>query len=363
MGCKKIKLGFVSGDFREHAVGYQVFEVVRYLSKNNDFELYAYYNDLEEDELTKKFKEIFKFWRSIKKMSDSMVINQIKLDEIEILVDLSGYTEGNRLQVFFNKPASIQVSWAGYLASTGLKEIDYIIVDEHIAANLDVKNQFTEKLWKLKNTWSVLAPTDNIVLADIPAKKNGYITFGSFNNLKKINNKVINLWSQILYQCKNSKLILMTSQFKDKKFIEYFSKFFLDQGVNLKQLVFREETNRNDLLNLYNSIDISLDTFPYNGGTTSLESIFMCVPVLTKKGNTFLSKCGESINTSIGLSDWIAENDEDYLLKAINFANDFIKLQEVKSYLINNRNYFKLFDSKDFADQLSNSFKKMLQLI
>ena len=89
----------------------------------------------------------------------------------------------------------------------------------------------------------------------------------------------------------------------------------------------------------------------------------MCVPVLTKKGNTFLSKCGESINTSIGLSDWIAENDEDYLLKAINFANDFIKLQEVKSYLINNRNYFKLFDSKDFADQLSNSFKKMLQLI
>ena len=283
---KKIKLGFVSGDFREHAVGYQVFEVVRYLSKNNDFELYAYYNDLEEDELTKKFKEIFKFWRSIKKMSDSMVINQIKLDQIEILVDLSGYTEGNRLQVFFNKPASIQVSWAGYLASTGLKEIDYIIVDEHIAANLDVKNQFTEKLWKLKNTWSVLAPTDNIVLADIPAKKNGYITFGSFNNLKKINNKVINLWSQILYQCKNSKLILMTSQFKDKKFIEYFSKFFLDQGVNLKQLVFREETNRNDLLNLYNSIDISLDTFPYNGGTTSLESIFMCVPVLTKKGNT-----------------------------------------------------------------------------
>jgi predicted O-linked N-acetylglucosamine transferase (SPINDLY family) len=266
------------------------------------------------------------------------------------------------LQVFFNKPAPIQVSWAGYLASSGLKEIDYIIVDEYVAANLDEKNQFTEKLWKLKNTWSVLTPTNNVVLDNIPANNNGYITFGSFNNLKKINNKIIKLWSQILYQCKDSKLVLSTSQFKDKKFIEYFSKFFLDQGVKLEQLVLKEEANRNDLLNFYNTIDISLDTFPYNGGTTSLESIFMCVPVLTKKGNTFLSKCGESINTSIGLEDWIADNDEDYVLKAINFAKDFRKIQEVKSYLINNRNKFKLFDGKDFADQLSNSFKKMLQL-
>ena len=358
----KIKLGFISGDFREHAVGYQIFDVVNYLSNNLDFELYAYYNDLEEDELTNKFKKIFKFWRSIKKMSDSMVIDQIKLDQIQILIDLSGYTEGNRLQVFFNKPAPIQVSWAGYLASSGLKEIDYIIVDEYVAANLDEKNQFTEKLWKLKNTWSVLTPTNNVVLDNIPANNNGYITFGSFNNLKKINNKIIKLWSQILYQCKDSKLVLSTSQFKDKKFTEYFSKFFLDQGVKLEQLVLKEEANRNDLLNFYNTIDISLDTFPYNGGTTSLESIFMCVPVLTKKGNTFLSKCGESINTSIGLEDWIADNDEDYVLKAINFAKDFRKIQEVKSYLINNRNKFKLFDGKDFADQLSNSFKKMLQL-
>lgn len=360
---KKIKLGFVSGDLREHAVGYQIFEVVACLSKNSDFELYAYYNDIEEDKLTNKFKKIFKFWRSIKKMSDSLVIDQIKLDQIDILIDLSGYTEGNRLQVFFNKPAPLQVSWAGYLASSGLKEIDYIIVDEHIAANLDEENQFTEKLWKLKNTWSVLTPTNNIVLDNVPAKNNGYITFGSFNNLKKINKKIIKLWSQILYQCKDSKLLLIASQFKDKKFTEYFSKFFLDERVKLEQLVLKEETSRNDLLNLYNTIDISLDTFPYNGGTTSLESIFMCVPVLTKKGNTFLSKCGESINTSIGLKDWIAEDDKDYVSKAINFAKDFRKIQEVKSYLINNRNNFKLFDGKDFADQLSNSFKKMFQLI
>jgi predicted O-linked N-acetylglucosamine transferase (SPINDLY family) len=360
---KKIKLGFVSGDFREHAVGYQIFEVVKYLSNNHDFELYAYYNDLEEDELNNKFKKIFKFWRSIKNMSDSMVIDQIKLDQIQILIDLSGYTEGNRLQVFFNKPAPVQVSWAGYLASSGLKEIDYIIVDEHVAANLDEKNQFTEKLWKLKNTWSVLTPINNIVSNNIPAKTNGYVTFGSFNNLKKINNKIIKLWSQILYQCKDSKLLLVAWQFKDKKFTEYFSNFFLDQGVKLEQLVLKEEISRNDLLNLYNTIDISLDTFPYNGGTTSLESIFMCVPVLTKKGNTFLSKCGDSVNTSIGLKDWIANNDEDYVLKAVNFAKDFIKIQEVKNYLKNNRSNFKLFDGKDFADQLSNSFKKMLQLI
>jgi len=359
---KKINLGFVSGDFREHAVSYQIYDVIKYLASNSDFELYAYYNETEEDDLTRKFKDIFNFWRNIKNINDSVVLNQIKSDEIKILIDLSGYTDGGRLELFYNKPATIQISWAGYLASTGLSQIDYIIGDNYIANNINEKDQFVEKIWKMKNTWSVLVPTSNTPTKSIPAKINGYITFGSFNNLKKINHKIIKLWSRILCQCNNSKLLLKTFQFKDETFKKYFAKFFINEGVKFEQLIFEEDSSRNKLLDRYNSVDISLDPFPYSGGTTNFESIFMCVPILTKKGNTFLSKCGESINSSIGLQDWIAENEEDYVLKAVNFSKNIDELQKVKNYLFDNRNTFKIFDSKGFADELSSSFKSMLGL-
>jgi predicted O-linked N-acetylglucosamine transferase (SPINDLY family) len=360
---KNIKIGFVSGDFRNHAVGYQILEVIKYLSKDPQLELYAYYNDLEEDDLNKKFKANFKYWREIKNLNTLSVIKQIKSDQIQILIDLSGYTGGNRLEVFFNKPSPIQISWAGYLASTGLKEIDYIIADPHTLNLEQAKEQFVEKIWKSKDSWSVLTPVDNVIVNKmLPALKNGYVTFGSFNNLKKINKNIVKLWSRILSDTKDSKLILKTFQLNDEMFKEYFEKLFIENGAKKEQLIFEGDTNRADLLNKYNSIDIALDTFPYNGGTTSLEASWMCVPILTKSGNSFLSKCGESVNINLGLPEWTCKDDDDYVFKAITFSKNLNKLQQTKDYLINNRSKSKLFDSKEFADQLSNSFREMIDL-
>jgi len=357
---KNIKIGFISGDFRNHAVGYQVLDVIKYLSEDPQLELYAYYNDIEEDDLNKKFKSLFKYWRDIKNLNSLSVLKQIKSDQIQILIDLSGYTAGNRLEIFFNKPSPIQISWAGYLASTGLKEIDYIIADPHTINVEQEKEQFVEKVLKFKDSWSVLTPAENIVVNKmIPALKNGYVTFGSFNNLKKINKNIIKLWSRILFNLNDSKLILKTFQLNDEMFKEYFEKLFIKNGVKKEQLIFEGDSDRDDLLNRYNTIDIALDTFPYNGGTTSLEASWMCVPILTKKGNSFLSKCGESVNINLGLADWICNDDDDYVFKAIMFAKNLDKLQKTKDYLINNRNKCKLFDSKEFADQLSNSFRKI----
>ena len=208
-----------------------------------------------------------------------------------------------------------------------------------------------------------MKPIDNIPLNnELPFFHNKYFTFGSFNNLLKINSTVIKVWSKILSNIDNSKLILISPNFEEKEFKEYLIDSFISNGVKRNQLILDSHRERADLLNMYNSIDIALDTFPYNGGTTSLEASWMCVPVLVKRGNSFLSKCGESINISLGLDDWICNDDTDYINKAIKMSNNIDKLQSVKSYLINNRKNFKLFNSKSFADDLAAAFKNMVSV-
>ena len=362
INLEKIKVGFVSGDFNNHAVIHQIFEVLVYLSKQQNFELYAYSNSKKEDFITQELKNLFVGWKTVYNLNNLALFETIKLDQIDILVDLSGHSKGSRLEVFFNKPSAIQVSWVGYLASTGLKEIDYVIADKNSITEKE-EHQFVEKIYRLNNTWTVLKPEHDIPLSkEIPFIRNKYITFGSFNNIQKINNGVIKVWSRILASIKDSRLILVSSKFKEEDFKKYFIELFINNEVRNNQLIFEGPCERNHLLDKYNSIDIALDTFPYNGGTTSLEASWMCVPVLTKKGNSFLSKCGESINISLGLDDWICNNDIDYINKAVDMCNNIDKLKSVKSYLINNRENFKLFNSKSFADDLAAAFKSMVSV-
>ena len=356
-----IKVGFVSADFRRHAVANQILDVLKYLSKNLNLELYIYHNSDLEDHFTEKFKRYIKNWKNIFNIDDCNTLKLIRSDKIDILIDLSGHTEGNRLEVFFNCAAPIQISWLGYLCSTGLKEIDYVFGDNNVITKKE-ETQFVEKIYKLNNTWTVLSQPDIeiSVSKNLPYLKNKYITFGSFNNILKINSKVIQVWSRILYNVLESKLILIDKRFKEKDFKEYFIKKFINYGIKKEQLIFEGQHSRSDLLEKYNSIDIALDTFPYNGGTTSLESFWMCVPVLTIKGNTFLSKCGESLNISLGLDEWICNDEIDYINKAIYMSKNIDKLQFVKNYLFDNRKKFKLFDSKNLAENLSAAFKDMI---
>ena len=358
---KLIKVGFVSADFNNHAVANQILDVLKYLSKNLNLELYIYYNSDVEDYFTEKFKRYIKNWKNIFNIDDCNTLKLIRSDKIDILIDLSGYSKGNRLEVFFNRAAPIQISWLGYLCSTGLKEIDYVIGDNNVITKKE-EIQFVEKIYKLNNTWTVLSQPDIeiSVSKNLPYLKNKYITFGSFNNILKINSKVIQAWSRILYNVLESKLILIDKRFKEKDFKEYFIKLFINHGIKKEQLIFEGHHSRSDLLEKYNSIDIALDTFPYNGGTTSLESFWMCVPVLTIKGNTFLSKCGESLNISLGLDEWICNDEIDYINKAIYMSKNIDKLQFVKNYLFDNRKKFKLFDSKNLAENLSAAFKDMI---
>jgi len=356
-----IKVGFVSADLNGHAVAIQILDVLKYLSKNLNLELYIYYNSDVEDYFTEKFKRYIKNWKNIFNIDDCNTLKLIRSDKIDILIDLSGYTRGNRLEVFFNRAAPIQISWLGYLCSTGLKEIDYVFGDNNVITKKE-EIQFVEKIYKLNNTWTVLSQPDIeiSVSKNLPYLKNKYITFGSFNNILKINSKVIQVWSRILCDVLGSKLILIDKRFKEKDFKEYFIEKFINYGIKKEQLIFEGHHSRSDLLEKYNSIDIALDTFPYNGGTTSLESFWMCVPVLTIKGNTFLSKCGESLNITLGLDEWICHDEIDYINKAIYMSKNTDKLQSVKNYLFDNQKKFKIFDSKNLAENLAVAFKDMI---
>jgi protein O-GlcNAc transferase len=357
---KQTRIGFVSADFREHAVSYQVFDVIKNLSENLELKLYFYYNKLEEDEITKSFKKLNINWINIFKLSDSEIINKLRDDNIQILFDLSGFTKGGRVNIFYHQPCPLQISWCGYLASVGMEKNHYIFADKYTIPEVD-ENKYKEKICRLDRTWSVLSKNYNVVAnSNIPALKNKFISFGSFNNILKINHKVVSTWSKILCRILNSKLYLFSDNFNEQEFKSYFEKLFLDNGVQLDQLFFQPSLKRDDLLNKYNLIDIALDTFPYSGGTTSLESYWMGVPVLTKKGDYFISKSTESINKNIGLNDWIANDESDYINKAVNFSNNLNFLQSVKIYLLENRETFAIFDSKDFAKQMFNAFKKLI---
>jgi len=353
---EKIKVGFISGDFREHSVGISIYDVIEHLSQNLNFELFAYYNHDEEDFLNIKFRNIFKNWRDIKDQKDLDVVNLIKKDQIQILIDLSGYSSKNRIGVFLNKPAPIQISWVGYLCSLGLKEIDYIIADPHVVKNIK-EDQFIEKIYKLPHTWSCFNSSHDVYIhEEPPVISNGYITFGSFNNFKKINMGVINVWSKILNSNKKNKIIIKSENFQNNEFKNYVNNLFFKNKVLPSQLILESSwlPNRKDVLQDYNKVDIALDTFPYNGMTTSFEALSMNVPVLTKTGDSFFSKCGESININFSMEDWISKNNDDYINKAIKYSTDLNFLKSAKLKLKNNKNN-KVFNIKCFADDFANA--------
>jgi len=358
---QKIRIGFLSSDFRCHAVGFQIIDVIKTISNFKDVEIFAYSNSKIIDEFTENFKKIFKFWNNIEPLNDSETLKLINSDSLDVLFDLGGFSVGNRLNIFYNKPALIQISWAGYLASTGLHEIDYIIADKKSVPKSYAENQFVEKILRFSDVWSVLSDHNIPIKNELPVLKNGYFTFGSFSNPKKINISVVKLWAKILNKCLNSKLILKSPNFDDESLKKYFIQSFLNEGVQIQNLVIEGDSERSLLLKRYNDIDITLDPFPYGGGTTSLESISMGVPVLSKEGKYFLSRCGASINYSLGLKDWICKNDSDYFLKAVYLFENLDTLKKAKNYLFINKNKFAIFNSGLFASKLITEIKKILQ--
>ncbi|NOT81327.1 MAG: tetratricopeptide repeat protein, partial [Gallionella sp.] len=328
----KLRVGIASGDLCSHPVGYFTESLLGQLNSLS-IELIAYTNNPGEDDLTAHIRPHFSQWREVFSLNDPATAQLIHKDGVHVLLDLSGHTAKNRLPVFAWKPAPVQATWLGYFASTGVAEIDYLLADAHMVPSID-ESHFTETIWRLPSSYLCFTPPDvELTVEPIPALSTGQITFGCFNNLTKVNDAVIALWARVLLAIPNSRLFLKTLQLNDVGVCDTTRQKFAAQGVTGDRLCLEGSSPRAELLAAYQRVDIALDPFPYPGGTTTCEALWMGVPMLTKRGDRFLSHMGESILHNAGLPDWIAQDEDDYVAKAIQFAGDLPKLAALRAGL------------------------------
>ncbi len=321
MAPSRLRVGFVSGDLRNHPVGYFLEAFLRHLDRSR-IEPVAYSNHSLRDDLTARLEPNFAQWRSIHGLGDEAVARMIRADGIHVLFDLSGHTAHNRLAVFAWKPAAVQVSWLGYFATTGVAEIDYVLCDPHVAPPGEERH-FTETLWRLPECYLCFTPPEAApAVAPLPALRHGVVTFGCFNNLSKINDAVIALWAGVLAAVPASRLFLKARQLADESLRDQLRARFARLGVPGSRLRLEGPSPRGEYLAAYGEVDIALDPFPYTGGTISAEGLWMGVPVLTKRGDHFVANMGASIAHNVGLADWIAADGDDYVRKAAAFASD-----------------------------------------
>lgn len=344
---KKINIGFVSGDFGIHPVSFFLIDLIDKINKKK-FNLFAYSNSERNDSMTNELKKKFSSWIQVNNMNDETLIKIIKKDNIDILFDLSGHTGHNRLSIFVNRAAPIQITWLGYNASTGLSEIDYIIVDPHVISDKE-KKLFSEKLLFMPETFQNIKIKENVKILDKNENKKDVI-FGCFNRFSKINDEVINIWSKILEKNKSAKIFLKSKEFSDIYFKKKIIQKFKHYKINEEQIILDgKEYSREEFMNLYNKIDIMLDTFPYSGITTSIEGIWMGVPLLTLVGKRYYSRIGYSINNNLKLNDWNVFNKNDYVRTALSKAGNYKDLIKLKASLRDRIEASPIFDSDSFA--------------
>jgi protein O-GlcNAc transferase len=295
-------------------------------------------------------------WVNISELQDISAINEIRKNKIDIIIDIMGITSSSRISLFKNRLAPTQISWLGYCNTTGLNEVDYIIADSNLI-NKEEEDLYSEKVIFLPNIWNCHSGFNiERKLPDINIKNHKHITFGSFNNFNKISDEVVGVWSEILKKIDKSRLLLKSSHLHDIKILK---EKFKKNGV-IDSVVFSErKENFEDHLNLYQKIDIALDTFPYNGVTTSFEAIWMSVPVLTLRGFNFTSRCGESINKNINMEYLIANDENDYVLKAIELSEAPDKLLKMKKKLFENAPTSPLFNSQKFSIDFFKALEKI----
>lgn len=358
---KKIKVGFLNKFFHHHAVSYQILGVLNELAKINELEIIAYSDNSYEDDITKRLKEIFHSWKNIYFLNDQAAYNAICADELDILIDLQGHSGNNRYNLLISRCAPIQINWCGFLDTLGLGEVDYIIADQYTVPKEFYYN-YKEKIIYMPDIWSTI---DTSLLEErpkaLPVLTNHFITFGSVANPLKINEDVVKVWSTILKNVNNSKILLKYNIYKNDEIVSKIKKFFSDQGITDDRIIIESSVDRKDFMNAFNRMDIMLDTFPYSGGTTNLEASYMAVPILTMKGINFFSRCGVSVNENLNMQEWIANSSEDYISKGISFASDINKLEDFKNKLLKERINNKIFNNELFAKNFFILIKDLLK--
>ncbi|MBK9440860.1 MAG: tetratricopeptide repeat protein [Comamonadaceae bacterium] len=360
---RPLRVGFVSGDFKAHPVSFFLEGILKEIDPKR-LCLIAYSNTRNEDHITARMRALFTEWFDTNELSDDAAATVIAAHQVDILIDLAGHTVEHRLPIFARRPAKIQVTWLGYFASTGLSAMDYILVDATSVPEQSTEF-FSEKRWYLPNTRLCMTPpvaTAETGVSPTPALKNGVVTFGSFQSLTKLSLKVLSVWARVLKKVPGAMLRLQVPQLDAANHrVELMRRLELS-GIGSQSVSLISGTHWEEYLSAYQYVDILLDTFPFNGGTTTAEALWMGVPTITIRGNTMLSRQGAGMLACVGLHDWIAEDEDQFVLKASQFARDVDGLQRLRAGLRTKALASPLFDTRLFAENLQDALESIYQV-
>jgi len=320
-----IVLGYVSSDFREHSAAFAFKPVLENHDKTR-FKTVCYSCSTMGDGLTKDFQRIADTWRNASQFSDDRLADQIQADEVDILIDLSGHTAGNRLAVFARKPAPVQVTAWGHATGTGLPTIDYLFSDP-VGIPESVRHLFAEKIYDLPCLITLGAPPAELRPTDPPVLLKKHVTFGVFNRTSKISDDAVRVWAHILRSEPASRLLIKHLDVEDQAVRSLLAEKFARHGISADRLDFLGSTSREEHLVAYENVDICLDTFPLNGGVSTWEALYMGVPVVAKLGNAMPARLAGAILSAVGMSEWVADSSDEYAAIALKFASrpDYLK--------------------------------------
>lgn len=357
---RRLRIGYVSADFRQHAAAYWI-EPLLAGHRAGDFDVVCYNNSHEAaDEVSSRLRALTGKWVDCAELSAEALAEHIRRDRIDILVDLSGHTAGNRLLVFVQRPAPVQVSWFGFPFSTGLHAIDYRLTDQALDPVGQSEPYYSETLVRLGRFYAAFRPDPLTPQpGEGPARRNGYITFGSFNNFAKITPAMLELWCNILRCTPNSKILIQAGGLDSAEMGIYLRTFFAKRGIKNARRVLRGWTNLRDYLALGREVDIALDAFPFNGGVTTCHSLWMGLPVVTLSGRSAASRVGRSILGSMGLMELVANTPAHYQEIALDLARDPGRLAHLRASLRERMRNAGLLDGVALAREAEAAYRTM----
>jgi len=326
---RRIVVGYVSADFRHHSAAYTFRPVLENHDKSR-FEIICYSGVPIEDAVTDTFRHVADRWHNVLQWSDDQLAECIRADKVDILIDLSGHTEGNRLRTFARKPAPIQVTAWGDGTGTGMPAMDYLFADA-VRVPPEVRHLFAEQVYDLPCPFIIEPPPAGLRACEPPVTSNGYVTYGAFTRASRLSNAVLDVWARIMRSDTTSRLVIKDHLLKDVSIQARLLEHFAALGIASERIDLIGQTSREEHLAAYRLIDIGLDPFPHGGGVSTWETLHMGVPVVTKLGNAMASRHGGSIMSAVDMADWIAIDDDQYVDIALRPTPD--RLRTIRNQL------------------------------
>ncbi len=360
---KRFTIGFLSGDFRQHACSFFLYPLLSEKEEDVDFIALDTAQAKMQDATTDVFLPLFTHYESVRHLNNEELAQRIQELAVDVLVDVSGYTEGNRLSLFALRPAPVSVTWLGWLGGLGIAGMDYILSNEILVPGEHAAQQFSETPLMMPDTWVAYHPASNLPeVSPLPALKNKKVTFGAFHNVNKVQLPTLKLWASVLTQMKEARLIWCRRQLKEKELVEQYKKTLRELGVLPHQVIFFANSNSAEYAQTLQKVDFVLDTFPVSGGTVTNEALYMGVPSLTLTGELMGSRLSASVLTHCGLEDWVCHTKEEYTQKALFFARECLNNpQEFNAFRQQLRGQFlksKVCNARQFAHHFIQTLRR-----